>query len=638
VSRAGRLDRICFASLAVLLAWGVARCFALIWICDDAFVSLRYAENLLLGRGLVYNAGEYVEGYTNLLWTLLLAGLMKLGVPDLLAAELPGIAALAALAAGLVHAGWRRARDHALPFLPLAAGLVLVSNDFHVWATGGLETMLFALLATEPLLLLRMRPASSRTAVGAGVLLALLLLTRPDGLLFVAAGVLSPWIPWGARERTACLRLSFLIGAPVALVLAVLVPWKLSYYGELLPTAFYAKSATRPFVSQGLMYVGLYLVKNWFLVAAALLAVAAFAVRRPLLGSATRADDAFLLASAGLFTAYIVHVGGDFMFARRILPVAPLVFFVIESRIVQIAAPRARLAAAAAALLAAALPVPVYARHQVINDIADEPSFYPPGVIEARRRQGEGIARALEGTPARVAIEGGLLSLAYFGRLPYVAETNGLTQYSLAKLPLEHRGAIGHEKKATVGWFHENRIHFLVRYEKPPVRRPAGPPRMDEIYFGDLAMANVLLYDDAVMEPLRRQPEIHFVPIERVFAQTKSSMQAAPLARAEELYGILRDFYLDDAGERGAEWDQELREILAEKRRQALLPREDSGPSPAASRAAASTEAAIARARAAPLRSTSSTSSGRLANASRFSRIGSKWASTRASRSFFTSP
>ena len=47
---------------------------------DDAFISLRYAQNLLDGHGLVYNPGERVEGISNLSWTLLLAGALALGL------------------------------------------------------------------------------------------------------------------------------------------------------------------------------------------------------------------------------------------------------------------------------------------------------------------------------------------------------------------------------------------------------------------------------------------------------------------------------------------------------------------------------------------------------------------------------
>jgi len=34
---------------------------------DDAFISFRYAHNLVQGHGLVFNPGERVEGYTNFL-------------------------------------------------------------------------------------------------------------------------------------------------------------------------------------------------------------------------------------------------------------------------------------------------------------------------------------------------------------------------------------------------------------------------------------------------------------------------------------------------------------------------------------------------------------------------------------------
>jgi hypothetical protein len=137
-----RRDAWMAAALAALFALGIVRAVQLAWVCDDSFISLRYAENLVAGHGLVYNPGERVEGYTNLLWTLVLAALLRLGVDPIRAAELPGIAAYAGLAALLAWESWRRSRAPGRAFLPLAAGLVLVCDDFHVWATGGLETAL----------------------------------------------------------------------------------------------------------------------------------------------------------------------------------------------------------------------------------------------------------------------------------------------------------------------------------------------------------------------------------------------------------------------------------------------------------------------------------------------------------------
>jgi hypothetical protein len=44
------------------------------WVLvDDALISMRNALNLLSGRGLTWNPGEYVEGFTNPLWTALMA-------------------------------------------------------------------------------------------------------------------------------------------------------------------------------------------------------------------------------------------------------------------------------------------------------------------------------------------------------------------------------------------------------------------------------------------------------------------------------------------------------------------------------------------------------------------------------------
>src|SRR5215475_11087437 len=59
-------------SLTVAAAlFALWRAIGLAWLSDDGFISFRYAANLVRGDGLVYNAGERVEGYTNLLWTLL---------------------------------------------------------------------------------------------------------------------------------------------------------------------------------------------------------------------------------------------------------------------------------------------------------------------------------------------------------------------------------------------------------------------------------------------------------------------------------------------------------------------------------------------------------------------------------------
>ena len=67
----------------LLLLAGVAAFLGETWRelpqIDDAYISYRYARNLVEGHGLVFNPGERVEGFTNLLWTLLVALGLALG-------------------------------------------------------------------------------------------------------------------------------------------------------------------------------------------------------------------------------------------------------------------------------------------------------------------------------------------------------------------------------------------------------------------------------------------------------------------------------------------------------------------------------------------------------------------------------
>src|SRR4249920_1270831 len=84
------------AALLLMLLNGIGHS----WVNDDAFISFRYAKNLVEGRGLVYNTGERVEGYTNFLWTVIIAAGMGLGIdPVTLAIGLGIIFSLATILA-----------------------------------------------------------------------------------------------------------------------------------------------------------------------------------------------------------------------------------------------------------------------------------------------------------------------------------------------------------------------------------------------------------------------------------------------------------------------------------------------------------------------------------------------------------
>ena len=558
-------------SLVALAAIGVWRAIALAWVCDDSFISFRYAGNLIEGFGLVYNQGERVEGYSNLLWTLLMALWMRLGVDPIRAAQAMGIASYLLLVLLLAAWSFRRARrpggdGDATPALPLAAAVTLIANDFHVWATGGLETMMFALAGVAAILATRLDPSARRDWT-VGALLAILVLSRPDGVLYAPAALASLWFGDGPRPTSERARTIARAAVPLAIVVALLAAWKLTYYGELFPTAFYSKSAASPYYVQGLRYVGLYLAKSWYLLPALLL-VPWLAARSP--GRDRERTDRFVfVGTAALLLAYVLHSGGDFMFARRLVPIAPFLLLALESWIAAFERPSRRAIAAIAIAAAAALPYPVFGPGRWrIEGIADEPHFYPKEAIATRRAQGELLGTILRDTPVRAMFEGGMCMVGYYSGLPYLVEMTGLTQYSLARLPIAERGTIGHEKQPDDRWLDDNEIHLIVEQEWPMSPPPPGARPHDEVVFGNLVKARIWLYSDAVMDGLRGRPDVSFVPIEQVVARLRAEMDTLPYERARAIYDYLDHYYLRTSSPRAIATAVELQKLLDAKQRQ----------------------------------------------------------------------
>ncbi len=247
-----RLRRPALATLvaALVIAVGfLVHLRAWSFSCDDAFISFRYARNLGQHGALVYNLApvERVEGYTNLLWVLLLAAGDLVGLaPERLAPVLTAVASLVSLGlVTMISAALRRRfgpgepDPHAFALVDLLApALLVLTPEFVVWGSSGLETSLALALALAAMF------AWLRGRIELAAMFAALAgLTRLDALLGVAAfGV--GWlavvaferprraIPW---RRVALASLVF--AAPLV---AQLVARKL-YYGAWLPNTWAVK-------------------------------------------------------------------------------------------------------------------------------------------------------------------------------------------------------------------------------------------------------------------------------------------------------------------------------------------------------------------------------------------------------------
>jgi hypothetical protein len=219
-ARWDKLDAIAIGAVSALLCYLASR---FDFFCDDAFITLRYAENLASHGAPVYNLGERVEGYTSFVWLVL----ASLGA--LLPVPLPGFVQGLGAASGvlLLAASWALL-GRVLPGERLFNALVLlalaVSAPVAAWAMGGLETPLFAALCTWAFVLAIdvQRESSARRGALLGLLLALATLTRPEGALVAAVVwlVLAAWLLRSKSGRGALLAIvaaaSLIVGAHLA--------------------------------------------------------------------------------------------------------------------------------------------------------------------------------------------------------------------------------------------------------------------------------------------------------------------------------------------------------------------------------------------------------------------------------------
>lgn len=205
------------------------------WGYDDPYITYRYAQNILSGRGFVYNPGERLLSTTTPLFTLLLAsaGIFWSDLPHIAI----GVGALA-LALGAVFI-WDLAHAWDAPVLAWT-GLALYPFFPLLLSTLGSETPLYLAFCLGGFACY----ARQRQA-WAAILVALAVLTRPDGVL--VAFVLA--IDWSFIKRQP------IPWRNVAIFLVIILPWFIfawGYFGSPVPVTLVAKqSQGRMAISQG---------------------------------------------------------------------------------------------------------------------------------------------------------------------------------------------------------------------------------------------------------------------------------------------------------------------------------------------------------------------------------------------------
>lgn len=300
------------------------------FLADDALISLRYAQNLLDGQGLIWTPGLAVEGYSNLSWILAVAGLGTVGIDLIWAARLlSALLYISILSVNYLY--WRpQLTDVNRQFFYLAQFAFAFSATTGVWLVGGLEQPLVAACIAWSLYFLlkdqkqidvsQSQPvlsgvsalwgAFSKPLLFSSLALGGLCSTRPDSPLVCVCFALALFIINGFNAKTF-FRCSVLAIFPL-LVVGGQLAFRLSYYGEWV--AMPALIKVQPSLTSvmiGLLYVsaGLFYLAPF----------SYYCLRGILSGFRSEHRPLVIVTSTTLvvWLIYLVLIGGDIFPAFR---------------------------------------------------------------------------------------------------------------------------------------------------------------------------------------------------------------------------------------------------------------------------------------------------------------------------------
>ena len=236
-----RWDALCLVFLFLLLSFYLVEAFDFTvppW--EDAAILMRYAKHIASGHGIVWNpGGEPVDGATDFLLMVTLAGLVKAGLSVEQATRSLGIAShvltclILYIAIRRLHSAPHWAALLSAAYLAVGPGLRYVEAYFG--------TPFFALFGCTTWVLAYhvFREGESRAAAVLFAVSSLVLgLPRPEGVflsVFILAALLLTR-GWQSSRRMVLFYVLFFV-----LPGAVYFVWRWNYFGHVLPNPYYIK-------------------------------------------------------------------------------------------------------------------------------------------------------------------------------------------------------------------------------------------------------------------------------------------------------------------------------------------------------------------------------------------------------------
>ncbi len=443
------------------------------WAGEDAFIFFRYIDNLVNGRGLVFNIGERVEGFTSPLWIFFLSSISlftSLGLRQIAIIAGLFLSTLSILIILFFDSSKKL-------FFPIGVILLITNSAFRDFATSGFETSLTYLLLTTIAILVK-KNQIWKHPIQLGILSSLLVLNRPEALLFVFYIFLVICINGLILIRTKVVSLDTLISKliyfsfPVILIVGGYQIFRMGYFASILPNTFYAKKGGEFYMSQGLFYLKDFVSAYWFSFAIIFLGITILTRSKlPFKLSKIFFDgEVHVFVMSLLPLLYVLYSGGDYMHGRSLLMTFLLICIAINSVFEKYTKPSflslfySAVSIAIICLISVSqIPITSVAGKQ-INGIKDERFHFGFGYNKGKFKEyfderitgqfnwaNRGYYYKELSDALRIPISVVMGNIGFFG---YAAEENvnvmgsSLSDPYLSRFPVRIRGTIGHEGEA----------------------------------------------------------------------------------------------------------------------------------------------------------------------------------------------
>jgi hypothetical protein len=275
---------------------GLLLIFRYRWLIDDSFIYFRYIDNFLfLKIGLVYNQGEFVEGFSSPAWLILLSFFRMFHINFWMIVQIIGGLSFVLFWILLIKLNRKLCSGHTIINFPL----IFIASNYGVlcYFTSGLETPLVLILAITYALYI-LNPSSKLLQV----MLAFSPLVRHELILPLIICFIWGWF----REK----RFPKLLFILTAIFVGSWEIFRIYYYADLFPNTFYLKNTVD--IKQGLVYLHETLSTYHFYPIAIIFIVISLYLTFKKKDKDYKLKERLIIVLAALsVTLYVVKIGGD---------------------------------------------------------------------------------------------------------------------------------------------------------------------------------------------------------------------------------------------------------------------------------------------------------------------------------------